>query len=364
VAQVPAGSAKPKLILHFDVNETIMLGDPAGGDTLVDSLNKIVCKNAYVLGSDGNPSNSLPTYWYDGSHINSNPPPLFTGWSIPQGAVAYYRAGRAVDPYKKTFTENGAPGEAYRFAYNDMKAALLWPTGKDSTSPDNRLCHDGVHHFLIPAFFHTISTLAQQGRSFGVVIRTFGSDADDVAHAINAFAEGKHLSSIPPVDVMKMDVSTNVWHGSYAENGQFRLRRGQDELCEVEALKLLEARDQHISCVVCTDDYKWWSKHDAHPSAGKPVWITQDDPACHHIFFDDNIHARENDSIVAVRVRESADHPFRAMSGAETLLEQGVHLVRTPTIEPILNHAWFLEQIAKCETAFAARSANSQRSTG
>jgi len=198
VAQVPAGSAKPKLILHFDVNETIMLGDPAGGDTLVDSLNKIVCKNAYVLGSDGNPSNSLPTHWYDGSHINSNPPPLFTGWSIPQGAVAYYRAGRAVDPYKKTFTENGAPGEAYRFAYNDMKAALLWPTGKDATSPDHRLCHDGVHHFLIPAFFHTIFTLAQQGRSFGVVIRTFGSDADDVANAINAFAEGKHLSSIPP----------------------------------------------------------------------------------------------------------------------------------------------------------------------
>jgi hypothetical protein len=36
------------LCLHFDINETILLGDPAGGDSYEDSLNKILAKVAFV----------------------------------------------------------------------------------------------------------------------------------------------------------------------------------------------------------------------------------------------------------------------------------------------------------------------------
>ena len=38
----------PVLTLHFDVNETVMVGDPAGGDTYEQSLNKILAKSAFV----------------------------------------------------------------------------------------------------------------------------------------------------------------------------------------------------------------------------------------------------------------------------------------------------------------------------
>ena len=43
-AERPPLLAQPaqQLVLHFDVNETIMLGDPAGGDTFEDSLHKDV----------------------------------------------------------------------------------------------------------------------------------------------------------------------------------------------------------------------------------------------------------------------------------------------------------------------------------
>ena len=345
---------KPKLILHFDVNETIMLCDRANGDTLEESLNKIVCKSAYVLGSEGD---SLPTKWYDGSCIDGNtrPPPLVTGRDVP-GAMSYYRAGRGADVYRKEFTEKGMPGEAYRHEYNAMEAALRWPSGRRDAPPDRRLCRDGKHFVLIPAFFHTISTLAQAGRSFGVVIRTFGFDAEAVVRAINAFAGGMYLDTEPAVWAVHVEAHTSVWHGSYATNGEFRLRQGLYELCEADAVKVLEARGRRISCVVCTDDHAWWSEHGCEPSAGKPVWITRDDRACHHIFFDDGISARGSESTVAVRVRESAGHAFRTLSGAEALLEHGVHLVRTPTMEPILNHAWFLEEIAKCEAARDTRA--------
>ena len=41
-----------KLVLHFDVNETIMVSD-AAGDTLEDCVNRIVCKCAFVRLKDG-----------------------------------------------------------------------------------------------------------------------------------------------------------------------------------------------------------------------------------------------------------------------------------------------------------------------
>ena len=39
---------QPHLFLHFDVNETKLIGDPAGGDTVTECLNKIIAKSAFV----------------------------------------------------------------------------------------------------------------------------------------------------------------------------------------------------------------------------------------------------------------------------------------------------------------------------
>ena len=49
---------------------------------------------------------------------------------------------------------------------------------------DPRLCHDGAHHFLLPAFFSTLSGLRAEGREFALVIRTFGIDAPKVRDAL------------------------------------------------------------------------------------------------------------------------------------------------------------------------------------
>ena len=40
--------APVKLILHFDINQTLILEDKAGGDSFEDALNLIVCKSAFV----------------------------------------------------------------------------------------------------------------------------------------------------------------------------------------------------------------------------------------------------------------------------------------------------------------------------
>ena len=57
-------NAKPRLVLHFDVNETIMVADPAGGDSFEDVLNKMLAKTAFVRRKDGA---SLHDEWKDGA---------------------------------------------------------------------------------------------------------------------------------------------------------------------------------------------------------------------------------------------------------------------------------------------------------
>ena len=56
-----------------------------------------------------------------------------------------------------------------------------------------------------------------------------------------------------------------------------------------------------------------------------------------------------------MRQRETAGDAFVPLSGEATIALQGVHLVRTPTVMPILNERWFVEQIDCCEAALAAR---------
>ena len=36
------------LVLHFDLNETILVTDPAGGDTFNNVLNKCIAKNVFI----------------------------------------------------------------------------------------------------------------------------------------------------------------------------------------------------------------------------------------------------------------------------------------------------------------------------
>jgi len=137
----------------------------------------------------------------------------------------------------------------------------------------------------------------------------------------------------------------------------------------------------------------WVPKQSYHPSSGKPVWvrdssadvtdkISTDKPlgatdelkrppsktetnsltppllTPHHIIFDDNIHNDPNDGIVAVRAsskqsKKDSDGKssmlFAPLNGYETIGMQGIHLVRVPTLEPVLSKSWFLEQIERCE---------------
>jgi hypothetical protein len=57
----------------------------------------------------------------------------------------------------------------------------------------------------------------------------------------------------------------------------------------------------------------------------------------------------------AVRVRNGFEgDEFRALNGEDTMAVHGMLLVRTPTMLPILDDMWFLDQIEACERKWAA----------
>ena len=157
-----------RLVLHFDVNETIMVGDPAGGDSFEESLNKIISKSAVVrcvpIAEQAGGGRWPDWRWHDGSPLDpevramqglTQPPPLLEGFEFdqqPEGCVSFYKADELKRAFAKRFTADG-PGVIYRALYEQLERALR------CDPMDKRLCHDGRHHFLLPAFFHTLSAL-------------------------------------------------------------------------------------------------------------------------------------------------------------------------------------------------------------
>ena len=177
----------PHLVLHFDINETILVGDEAGGDSPEACLNKMLAKSAFVLMDNvvrecegqqpeasrralRNTKNIKPTKWWDGTPLQArcmsptlpaNPPPLYTEFSWPPNSCPYYRT--SFKHKAKSFTKHdGAP---YLSLYHqlDDKCSLL----RNQCRNSGGFCeHSSTLHHILPAFFHTLNELKRQKKSF------------------------------------------------------------------------------------------------------------------------------------------------------------------------------------------------------
>ena len=63
-------------------------------------------------------------------------------------------------------------------------------------------------------------------------------------------------------------------------------------------------------------------------------------------------HNLEHDSIASVRVEDESGR-FHTLSGKEIQAQQGHCLIRVPTVSPVLDQHWFLEQIARARERHA-----------
>jgi len=331
-----------------------MIGDPAGGDTYDDSLNKILAKSAFCratgpLGKNG-ACDITPTAWHDGTPMAESPPappPLQPGWTFdtPPGAAAFYKQPALKRAHAKKFADAGSPGAVYAAQRERCRAALRW-----AHAPHPALSSEDGAGTLLPAFYRTLDCLHRSGRSFSVVLRTFGSDLPRVQAAINAFARGEHPDYPEGAPGLELPAE-RMWRGRYDEGGRFSLQphdegSGAPTITdEAEAVRALSSPG--VSGVM--DHYGWWDSHGNDPAAGKPLWLTLEEATTRHLFFDDNIHNDPQDSIVSVRARRDGEAAaFSPLSGAQICSLHGAVLRRVPTMQPVLEPDWFLAEIEAC----------------
>lgn len=324
------------LILHFDINETILVGDEAGGDTRQDCFNKMLAKSAFVQMPPANAkydyestSSVVPTHWVNGLPLKDGPttscsnvdvrveeiPPLHTDWQWPEGCCPYYRT--AYKKRAKTFVEHH--GSIYRNVYNQLRIAFPGHVGDHIPHDDNNHHpHDAIDDMfshILPAFFHTLRNLPDDSQTT-IVLRTFGSDLPDIAAAVSAFARGQHPDHSDYVSeslVLSEDALVQGrWAKSIAStaaqiesniNGDNNTSKScaaeeerdffvyqlwkKDQLVASGDAEVLQFLHSHTICGI-QDHYEHWRDHKYEPWAGKPVWVPND-PNYHHVLLDDNM---------------------------------------------------------------------------
>ncbi|KAL8610265.1 hypothetical protein ACOMHN_038960 [Nucella lapillus] len=102
------------------------------------------------------------------------------------------------------------------------------------------------------------------------------------------------------------------------------------------------------------DDFSYWQDSKYNHHTGKPLWVDPYDTQHHHIIFDDNFRALDEDSIVDVRVF-SQEESTRAYSLSKTQLSrlEDVCLVQADLLQSIEDRDYFLRKVELCEANYS-----------
>ncbi|MDB4430462.1 hypothetical protein N9140_00730, partial [bacterium] len=234
--------------------------------------------------------------------------------------------------------------------------------------------------------------------------RTFGTDLPLVARVISEFAKGNHplypnyfnselilnedglfcsrwrykedgneeekelIYELHPM-MMSQNNSNSGSSGSSSNSTSHSTHCSGDD----EVLNYLQSK----TIVGIQDNYPFWRDANHEPWAGKPVWARTNNNNKngqqggssttnhnhHHILLDDNIHNDPKDGAGGIRIpvvklgccgnRDGVGHDddndtasyYESLHGIEALAMHGKHLIRVPTIRPLMEDDWFIRQI-------------------
>ncbi|XP_071082790.1 uncharacterized protein [Haliotis cracherodii] len=346
---------KRKLVLHFDVRNTVLVADSVTNVHMEQALNSFL--SGVVWGNEQE----------DGSwRWQCDEPSLVP----PQdGVITYYRH------LEKLTVKCPSDRERLRFQTGDFTDTdigykflphfqkhlelLKWNYSKDETC-DRRLTMKGVdgkpYHYILPSVYKLIHQLKEDRRDFAIVIRTYGLDCKNVLSSLSFGLKGNHPGF--PQDA-HLPVSTFPGCIRRTESGEITLETWQTGVGDVVE-KLQHERDiyRHLSnssgITGYKDDFQIWQNNNYHHSVAKPLWIDPSDTHVHHIIFDDNFRAYEEDSIVDARMFDTDDKTkARSLTRKELERFEDVCLVQANLLESIENENYFIEKVNKCESGYS-----------
>ncbi|KAL8212826.1 UNVERIFIED_CONTAM: hypothetical protein K2H54_058958 [Gekko kuhli] len=318
---------KRKLVLHIDLNNTILVSDAVTNQDPRAALNYYL---STVTWGKVNPAGK----WQWLSESPSLLPPC-------PGAVNFYsQFGRDT-----AFTAKPL-GQPFRDLHARHLRLLEWqgqphPTFSiPSEQPAKR------YHLVLPAFFHLLQSLHREGRHFAIVFRTFGTDLPRVLQAVRCALEGQHPQFPALRDILlPVDLSP----------GKIRCSKRKVTLTQGAERLSTEAGDRAMYTFFSSkeglcgfqDHFDWWASNQYSSRGGKPLWVDPHDANIHHICIDDNIRLNDSDTIVHPRM-----FPRLGDTRAQTIPTSEMYdicLVQTDLLEAIADVNYFCRCIRRCE---------------
>ncbi|ORC91522.1 putative ubiquitin ligase [Trypanosoma theileri] len=324
------------LVIHMDINKTIIQVDSAGGRTMEDVLNSNIAANVFgtqvgekwvpKLGPhDSGDRSDLMTFDEFVDNMHSEPPGM---QELPKSEKDFIwrNISEKRRSILRTFTHEGQPGEKYKHHIDEQKAVL-------TSAPD---CS------IIPSFFKFVNVLSELNWSFTLIFRTFGNDLANVLKEWKRFVFGEHFYK-PRGAILKHMKENYVPEATgciFRENDKLFFCLGPDKAAMVcqpegtETLPVVEILSQLSRMPSCkkvyetnftllhnqlleyaaatnniaglVDYYPFWAQGAERRSGGKvfPVHIRPSTSLVEplfYIFFDDNIFIGNERSIVDMR---------------------------------------------------------------
>lgn len=359
--------SKRKLVLHFDINLTLLVSDPVSNINVSGAVNEFLAKSCWGTETNGEWEFCEPS---SKGELHLERP----HWD-PKAELSYFKyLEKKMDGNSRSKGDNRAKfrkavgqfsehdGKIVRSKYEQIIEALKAPSNLQGTP--FAFEQDGtLFYYILPAFWQLLASLQRDDRNFCIVLRTMGQDGLPVADAINAFAHGKHP-----------EYPDGCSAAICPESGRGQLKRSDAGIqlmllnTENNPVRTLDDEVQiykHFSSMqgtfLCFDDYMYWKSKTFRADAGKPLLypkIAADRLKCHeqHILFDDNIRLEmPHKSIADARAIESTPSadgiPEWKSKGSDDPMNaaRAGCLVQTSIEESTLDHQYFINEVSRCE---------------
>jgi hypothetical protein len=308
------GMQKPRLILYFDVNKTIIASDAVQGKGTEETLNALLAESMEAAW-DGVKKQSYYAYLTD-QILRENP--SFSRTSQPLKDERSTRL-KQFPAYLATHH----PDLFARYTADKYKMVRVVQHSKQG---------------LFPSFLALIAWLEKEyAGNYRIHLRTFGQDLPDVIHLIEAYS---------PVRFSARAGFQGATLHIYAH------KRSNDTIAvgtPVDTLRgiydLLSQASLHNYAI--QDDFNYWKAHNYSARGAKLFLIDPQDTRVIALFFDDN--AADNDRVI-----------INPVSLEGTPLERDL-LIRTGKIIPVdtkealLDQHYFIQKVQKAVDAWCTR---------
>lgn len=368
-------ACKARLVLHFDINKTIIMTDKAQDSDMSQMLNMLLSECAWGRLEPG------PLWVPVGRLATDRPasdPQLMSYRIFLDSFLLPFKVGEgpAIEALntaikserqklKRVFTEPGQPGDMFRGVFQKLHQKLT------------PLPHCTCQTRILPSFFELLKHLHSQGRDFTIVFRSFGSDISEVVEEMNAFATGQH-PCYPEVRMdgsdgrtdMRMSVPNNVgafYRESTKPDGSALCLGASSKVMTAKKLTLQELEacaDESGRKLIRTfpqmrlaflqecsmrrinrayalrDYYPFWKTNAERSKAGKLLLLNRQDEDHIQIMFDDNIGYGSPHIVDARDARTGQPVSFKEVNNR--------HLVKAEPLNAILDPQYFVRQVHEC----------------